>query len=836
MSSQNSHSDDLQPRAQRKRKRSSADRGLASDADLASLARAYLETQHFLWPALVKQGILPAIKEDVIQQMVASYKECHQGKRLDAAAVMHRHDSVRNKLAAAYARYSCENSSPMSNVDQMGNCLHKAHAEGRFIPWEFIFTDYSVSGLDSGRRGYLNCKALINDPDKPIDTVYIDDFSRASRDSLEWWKLGWFCKRRGLRMIGASDGFDLSSPNWDIWITIYGLLCRLFIRSLQEKVGRGMKGAARRRTCLGKPPMGLTRKLMRDASGNPMVRPSGKPLFSWAIDPVSRQFVELLFELFVDRRMSAYAIAKLFNQQKVDGTDTWSESTIKGMLWNPAYIGVFIWNRTRREFDYDDEKWVTINNPRKEWIVTYDSSMAIIPLKKWCAARKLLAQTKRKPASHQPVSRNQQRSTTLFSGTLVCGDCGRELMLYRSTNKYKNMYCVNGRTGIHGCKFCTSKSTRVIEDCLLGFLRDTVLTEESIDELVTRANQHLKILASKPKVNVAPLQSQIVALQKKIDSFVQRVETLTESEEGLREGYERRIIQQQKEVDELRKQLREAEQTNAPVPPKLSKKTLRIYLPALRAILNQEIPVAAEAIRRLTGPISIRQEAIPGKKRGARWIATFSPDLLALLRHVTHEKDCPDSVTLEFLSHGIWTIPVEMSAVIEEVPKYERLAPEFKEMRDKGASIQSIASAHCLCWDQVKMILRFADTGERPKWPSKENRKGLPAIREKYLTHCLEVVKRRADGESFAKIANELGISEATVRRAWDHAHADRLQQAAASGASINRGSYRHLHADKVRAVRSLLKKGQLTIREIACRTEVSQSTVRREQLRMANA
>ena len=103
------------------------------------------------------------------------------------------------------------------------------------------------------------------------------------------------------------------------------------------------------------------------------------------------------------------------------------------------------------------------------------------------------------------------------------------------------------------------------------------------------------------------------------------MQNLKESEEGLREGYERRIIQQQKEVDELRKQLREAEQTNTPVPPKMSKKTVRSYVPELRAILNQEIPAAAEAIRRLTGPISIRQEAIPEKTRGARWIATFSP-------------------------------------------------------------------------------------------------------------------------------------------------------------------------------------------------------------------
>lgn len=200
--------------------------------------------------------------------MVAQYKECHKSRRIHVSAVVSWLISLRIELAAADARYSCDNSAPTSILDQMVNCLLKAHADCRFVPWEFVFTDYSVSGLDSGRRGYLNCKAVIDDPSKPLDTVYIDDFTRASRDSLEWWKLGWFCKRRLLRMIGATDAFDLSSTDWDMKITIYGLASWLFIRSLQEKVGRGMKGAARRQTCLGKPPMGFTRKLMRDEAGN----------------------------------------------------------------------------------------------------------------------------------------------------------------------------------------------------------------------------------------------------------------------------------------------------------------------------------------------------------------------------------------------------------------------------------------------------------------------------------------------------------------------------------------------------------------------------------------
>lgn len=827
---------DLQPRAQRRRKRNAADRGLPSDIELTKLAEAYLKIQHQLWPEFVKLGLLSPITDNSIHQMVIEYKERHQTGCINAEAMQLKYLVIQKMLAAAYARYSCDNSSPTSILDQVVNMLVKAKEHGRFIPWEFVFADYSVSGLDSGRLGYLNCKALIDHAKRVIESVYIDDFTRASRDSLEWWKLGAFCKRRSMRMIGASDGFDLSSDDWEMKITVYGLLSRLFIRSLQEKVGRGMRGAAQRRTCLGKPPMGFTRKVVRDAEGNPIVRPNGKPLFTWAIDPTSREFVERLFELFVDQRLSAYEISKRFNRQKCDKTDTWSESTVKNMLSNPAYIGVFIWNRTHREFDYDTEKWVTVPNPQEEWIFDFDGDKAIISMDKWWAARELLAQTKRKTGLRQPVSRNQQRATTLFSGTMFCGYCGRELMLYRSAGKYKSVFCMNGRQSVHSCQLCTSKSTRVIEDCLLTFIKESVLTDASVDELVAKANVHLETLAGKPKTNVAPIRSKIASLQKKIDPLVRRVEDLTEPESGLRESYERRIIQLQKEIDELKTELRTVERANAPVPPKLSKKALRAYLPELRAILNQEIPQAAEALRQLTGPISIRQEPIAGKKHGARWIASFSPDLLALLRQVALEKDYPDSITLEFLSHGIWIVPSEVSVVIEEVPKYERLATGFREMHEKGTSVQTIAAAHGMCWDQVKMILHFAQTGERPKWPSKKkSTQGNGGNKEKYLTYCNEVTERRARGESFASIARELGVSEHTVRRAWDHTHRESILQAAQSSATPARGNYRHIDADKLEMAQSLLRKGKRTIREIATQTGVSESTVRREKHRMAN-
>ena len=146
-----SHSSDLQPRAQRRRKKSSTERGLASDADLTSLARAYLQLMHRLWPQLVKNGVLPAQTDEARSEMVAGFKSIHQAGHIDFPKLKRKYQVLLHSLAAIYARFSCDNSSPNSIVDQMVNALQKASEEGHFVPWEFVFADYAVSGLDSTR-------------------------------------------------------------------------------------------------------------------------------------------------------------------------------------------------------------------------------------------------------------------------------------------------------------------------------------------------------------------------------------------------------------------------------------------------------------------------------------------------------------------------------------------------------------------------------------------------------------------------------------------------------------------------------------------------------------
>ena len=93
--------------------------------------------------------------------------------------------------------------------------------------------------------------------------------------------------------------------------------------------------------------------------------------------------------------------------------------------------------------------------------------------------------------------------------------------------------------------------------------------------------------------------------------------------------------------------------------------------------------------------------------------------------------------------------------------------------------------------------------------------------------------RHRVGKDSFQRIARELGVSEGTVRRAWDSMHAEEVSTAAADGRTPNRGGYRHLAADKISRMREMILLGNSTTREIALADEVSNNTVQRERNRM---
>lgn len=809
-------------RTPRARRRVRSERGLPEDEALTRLAGRYLEIQVKSWPKLVAAGLLSPPTDELVAGMVQDFKARHQSAKVD-------HDLLKpilnlvKCLAGMYARYSCDNSSDLSIDDQMAKILAKALADGCFIPWSYIYCDYSVTGRDSSRQGYSSYKSLLETKGSRLTGTYIDDFSRASRDEIEWWRLASLSKRLGKGLVGASDGFDLSNPNSDVMITVYGLVSRLFLKGLKEKVKRGMHGAAGRGTCLGRPSLGFTRQVARSPVGLPVLDSEGVPTHDVCIDPATSGDRRRMFEMFVVKRMSAFEIARQFNAENVDGWNGWTDSGIKKLLGNPNAIGVFIWNKTRREFDVEEEKWKVIRNPRAEWTVNYRRELSLIPLELWRDARRKLSEMRRKsPLTGRKPSRNQNSATTLFSGTLICESCGAELKLIRSTDKYKQMGCTNALARGHNCKLSTSKSVKVIEECLLSYLQDVLLTEATIDQVVTRANAVLDEESSHAETDVAPLKATERSLSSRIGKLINLIEE--SDDKSLTTGYSKRIKELEREMHAVKLKIRDANIGNNRRPRPLEIDQAKLYLENVRALLNRDTAEAAAAIRAITGPISVREEKTSGKTRGARWVASFCPQWNSILNQLANGR----TTSPEPFALGGEQIEVP----IEKIPQYELLAEKFKRLESQGSSVASIASAHGISWQYASEILQFAKTGERPKW--KAGKRTGTGSSEKYIEIAEQVVKLRDQRVSFARIAVSLKVSDATVRRAYDYARPAAVVSAAENSTKVVRGGFKHLPAEKFDTIRQMIADGHAN-QEIASEVGCSRSTVLRVRKELAS-
>ena len=62
-------------------------------------------------------------------------------------------------------------------------------------------------------------------------------------------------------------------------------------------------------------------------------------------------------------------VVREFNRLRVDGSDGWTDCSIRRTLSNPIYFGFDVYNRTRNEWDGEAFKRKTFTNPQRDWIV-----------------------------------------------------------------------------------------------------------------------------------------------------------------------------------------------------------------------------------------------------------------------------------------------------------------------------------------------------------------------------------------------------------------------------------------------------------------------------------
>ena len=256
-------------------------------------------------------------------------------------------ERTQQRTAATYSRFSSDHQSDTSIADQEFAQRRYAKDHDFLILEDHMYSDSGVSGALRDRDGLSALMAAA--AQGAFDAVLVYDFSRLGRDLHHL--LG-FVKRLAALDIGVwsvIDGINTLDPTTILHFQIQGAFAEHQLNELSIRTKRGQLGQRRRNSFVGEVIFGFE-SFRSTVSSVDSASTAGHGLVLMRPKPEQALVVQDVFRKFADG-MSMAGIAKALNRDGIPGryktSKGWVDSTIKHMLANEKYIGIWIWNRKR---------------------------------------------------------------------------------------------------------------------------------------------------------------------------------------------------------------------------------------------------------------------------------------------------------------------------------------------------------------------------------------------------------------------------------------------------------------------------------------------------------
>lgn len=407
---------------------------------------------------------------------------------------------------AVYARYSDDAQDPRSIEDQVRLCREHAlrHQLGDVVG---VYADYALTGAALRTRPQAS-RLLADALAGRFDAVLIEALDRISRDQEDvagiFKRLGF----AGVKLLSVGEG-EIN----ELHIGLKGTMNALFLKDLAAKVRRGQAG----RAAAGSIPGGIAYgyKVVRalDARGE-LIR--GRR----ALDPGQSAVVRRIFAEYA-AGLSPRAIAAALNRDHVPAPagGAWGASTIaggrgraSGILWNEAYAGRLVHNRTRFIRDPETGKRLSRPNPREAWIVTAVAELRIVDDATWEAAQARHAIYAGRPAH------KCRRPRHAFSGLLRCALCGAGYAVRR-----RDVLACSGRHERGNCDNTATIRVAELEARVLDGLQQRLLAPEVIASYLEEYHAERARQRAAEGQRAAELRHRAVAIAAELDRLVDAI-------------------------------------------------------------------------------------------------------------------------------------------------------------------------------------------------------------------------------------------------------------------------------------------------------------------------
>jgi site-specific DNA recombinase len=467
---------------------------------------------------------------------------------------------------AVYSRFSSDRQSPISIDDQIRKCREYAGRQGWAVLEEHVYADHAVSGTSTERTELQRLLTAVEQKSRAFDAILIDDTSRLTRklaDALNLYERLTFA---GIRLVAVSQGVDSESSQAEILFGVHGLIDGVYSRELGLKTHRGMQGCALKALHTGGRVFGY--RSVREIDG---------VMLEIVEDQAAT--IRRMFELY-SKGHSLKRIAYLLNSEGVKSpqpqkgrvSQSWCLSSVRHILKNRRYRGQIIWNTKRKIRVPGTGRRIYRRRPETEWVLTTAPHLRIVSDELFAAVERRFQITQRLWGAGvvgTGLTRGQAKQVYLFSGLLVCGECGGSITLVggrAKTSRSEYGCSLHAQRGNSVCKNDLRIQRQQVEDRLLAGLQDKVLRQEFIDYVICGLQEELQERHKAFKSGLKALRDEKQRIESELKRLVEMIAVgngsptimaaITEREARLREitnqGIEPGPGSLQEQLDDLR--------------------------------------------------------------------------------------------------------------------------------------------------------------------------------------------------------------------------------------------------------------------------------------------
>ncbi len=399
---------------------------------------------------------------------------------------------------ALYARVSSDRQDvDLSVAAQLRALRDYADKNGYLVVREFV--DEAESGRIADRPQFRKMLDEAAKPEAPFREILVWKFSRFTRKREHAVAFKSMLRRKGIRVVSITEHAD-DTPTGKLMEAIIESVDEFYSENLAQEVTRGMREAASRGFWMNaSAPYGYKRVYVQDGIKK-------RPRLE--LNPPHDAVVRRIFDVTLQGKTSL-DILKTLNAEGIPSPKgkQWRKTTIHKVLTNEAYTGTLVWGQKARD--------------GQEPVRVEDAFPAIVSADEFDRARRLLEA--RAPAITHP---RRAASPYLLSGLAKCESCNRALTAAEAkSGKYTYYVCQSLLKQGSGTCDTPRLNARNFEDIIVSNIRENILTESNVRDLVRLVDEEMDGVAREQRQNLETIEAELEEVKRKLDRIWHFVES-----------------------------------------------------------------------------------------------------------------------------------------------------------------------------------------------------------------------------------------------------------------------------------------------------------------------